>query len=100
MKESDEILALRKEVLVARTALCRLKVGRDVARVRDMVSPGRMGAALAGSGTGRELALGLLASGFGSGRVARMLALAGRALVIARVALAAYGLVRSTAREP
>jgi hypothetical protein len=100
MNDSRELLALRKEVLVARSGLYRLRVRRDVAAIRDGLSFSRAGAAVAGSGPGRELALGLLVSGLGGGRVARILATAGRVLVIARLALAAYRLVRSKARAP
>jgi hypothetical protein len=100
MSESDELLALRKEVLVARSALCRLRIGRDVAAVRDSLSLPKAGAAIAGSHGGRAMALGLLVSGLGSGRVARIIALAGRALVIARVALAVAGMVRRAPDTP
>lgn len=100
MNDSDELLALRKEVLVARSGLYRLRVGRDVAAIRSGLSLSRAASAIAGSGTGRELALGLLVSGLGGGRVARILATAGRVLVIARLVLVAYGLVRTKAPTP
>lgn len=100
MNDPDELLALRKQVLVARIALCRLRIGRDVAAVRESLSLPKAGAAIAGSHAGRALGLGLLASAFGSGRVAHVIALAGRALVFARVALAVAGMVRPARDTP
>jgi hypothetical protein len=100
MTESAEVLALRKEVLVARAALCRLKIRRDVLELRGSLSFAKAGTALAGSAPARELVLGLLLSGLGSGRVARMLALAGRAVVVARVALAVVGMLRAPPPPP
>jgi hypothetical protein len=95
MNPSAELLALQKDVLLARSSLCRLKIRRDVARVRESVSIGHVGTAIAGSAPARELLLGLLFSGIGGRRVSRVIAFASRALVIARVALAAFGMLRS-----
>jgi hypothetical protein len=98
MREPAEVLALRKEVLIARSTLCRLKIRRDAAAVRGTLSPARAGMALAGAAPVRELGLGLLLAGLGGGRVARLIALAGRAVILARVALAAFVLVRAAKR--
>ena len=100
MSQSAELLALQKKVLLARSSLCRLKIRRDVGLLRESVSFGHVGAAVAGSGPARELAMGLLLSGLGGQRVSRVVAFASRALVVARIALAAYGLVRAGPKPP
>lgn len=100
MSESQELLAIRKDLLVAQSSLYRLKVARDAARVRESLSPGSVGAAIAGSGPARNMALGLLLAGLGSGRVSRLIRLASRALVVARLALAAFGMLRSQPTPP
>lgn len=94
MSARDDVLALQKEVLLARSALCRLRIHRDAGQVREGLSLAKAGTALAGSGPFREVALGLAATGLGGGRVARFIALAGRAVVIARLALALYRAAR------
>lgn len=100
MSESQELLAIRKDLLVAQSSLYRLKVARDAARVRESLSPGGVGAAIAGSGPARNVALGLLLAGLGSGRVSRLIRLASRALVVARLALAAFGMLRAQPTPP
>ena len=100
MSESQELLAIRKDLLLAQSSLYRLKVARDAARVRESLSPGNVGAAIAGSGSARNVALGLLLAGLGSGRVSRLIRLASRALVVARLALAAFGMMRAQPTPP
>ncbi len=100
MSESQELLAIRKDLLLAQSSLYRLKVARDAARVRESLSPGNVGAAIAGSGPARNMALGLLLAGLGSGRVSRLIRLASRALVVARLAFAAFGMMRAQPTPP
>jgi hypothetical protein len=100
MSGPDDILALQKEVLLARSALCRLKIRRDALQLREGLTIARAGSALAGSAPLREIALGLAARGFGGGRIARFIALAGRAVVIARLALALYRSARAAPPPP
>lgn len=100
MSESQELLAIRKDLLLAQSSLYRLKVARDAARVRESLSPGSVGAAIAGYGPARNMALGLLLAGLGSGRVSRLIRLASRALVVARLALAAFGMLRTQPKAP
>ena len=95
MSESQDLLAIRKDLLVAQSSLYRLKVVRDAARVRESLSLGSVGSAIAGSAPARELVLGLLLTGLGSGRVSRLFRLASRTLVVARLALAAFGMLRT-----
>ena len=98
MSDSTELLALQKEVLLARSSLGRLRIRRDMGRMRESLSFGAIAPGIAASGPARELALGLLLSGLGGRRVSRVVAFAGRALIVARIALAALGMLRS--RQP
>ncbi|NJD87897.1 MAG: hypothetical protein FIB05_07775 [Betaproteobacteria bacterium] len=100
MSESKDLLAIRKDLLVAQSSLYRLKVVRDAARVRESLSLGHVSSAIAGSSTAREVALGLLLTGLGSGRVSRLFRLASRTLVVARLALAAFGMLRAQPKPP
>ena len=94
MSKRAELLALERDVLLARASLCRLKIQRDAIRLRQSVSLGQVGTAIAGSAPTRELVLGLLLSGLGGSRVSRVIAFASRALVLARIGLAAIGMLR------
>ena len=100
MSQSTELLALQKEVLLARSSLGRLKIRRGVGRMRESLSFGGVASGIAASGPARELALGLLLTGLGGRRVSRFVAFAGRALVVARIALAAFGMLRSSQPAP
>lgn len=97
MSRPAELLALQKEVLLARSSLCRLKIRRDAARLRESASLAHLGTAIAGSAPARELVLGLLLTGLGGRRVSRIVAFAGRALVVARIVLSAFGMLRAAA---
>jgi hypothetical protein len=97
MSESAELLAARKAVLIARGSLCRLKIRRDVQHLRADLAPVRLGSALVTSAPMREVALGLLIAGFGHGRIARWIRLTSRAVVLVRVAMTAYGLLKPRA---
>jgi hypothetical protein len=70
-----------------------------MAHVRESLSLGSLGPAIAGSAPVRELALGLLMTGLGSGRISRLARLVGRLVVVARLALAAFTAAR-TASHP
>ena len=100
MKESPELLALRREVLVARSSLCRLKVRRDAEHLRGSMSLPGLGAGLASSAPVREVMLGLLLSRLGTGRVSRVVALASGALAVAKLVVAAMGLARTPPAPP
>lgn len=95
MSKPAELLALQREVLLARSSLCRLKIQRDAIRLRQSVSLGQVGTAIAGSAPARELVLGLLLSGLGGRRVSRIVAFASGTVAVARIALAAFGMLRS-----
>lgn len=87
-------LALRKEVLLARSALCRLKIRYQSSMLRESVSWRRVGAAVAGSAPAREALFLLVAEGLGRYRVARWLALAARAIAVAKLASLAFSMAR------
>ena len=94
MSKQTELLALQREVLLARSSLCRLKIQRDAIRLRQSVSLRQVGTAIAGSAPTRQLVLGLLLSRLGGRRVSRVVAFASGALAVARIALAALGMLR------
>lgn len=100
MSESAELLALRKELILARSALYRLKIGGEVVALRESLSWARAGLSVAGSVPVRNLAFGLMLSGLGGGRLARFIALASRTLVVARLAVVAIGMLRGRPAGP
>ena len=100
MSHPADLLALQKEVLLARSNLARLKIRRDVGRMRESLSFGGLAPGIAASGPAREMVLGLLLTGLGGRRVSRVVAFASRALAVARIALAAFGMLRSERPAP
>jgi len=50
MSRSTELLALQKEVLLARSSLGRLKIRRDMGRMRESLSFGGVASGIAASG--------------------------------------------------
>ena len=87
-----QLLSAIMDALSAHQAMSKQALGSS--RVREglkdiLLGPGQLYEAL------REVALGLAATGFGGGRVAHFIALAGRAVVIARLALAMYRAART-----
>jgi len=94
MNRTDEDLALRKEVLLARSSLCRIKIRYHAAALRRGLSWRGAGSALADAPAARSAMFLLVAEGLGRERTARWLAFAARALAVARVASVAIGLLR------
>lgn len=72
MNSPRELLALRKEVLVARASLQRLKIGGELDALRESLRWPRAVAAIAASPQGRSVLFGLLLLLAGRGRVARL----------------------------
>ena len=93
-RQDRELSALRKEVLVARSSILRLKIRHQAGALREGLTWRRAGAAVAASPAGRDALFLLAAEGLGRGRVARWLAWAGRALAVARLANAALASLR------
>lgn len=86
MNSPRELLALRKEVLVARASLQRLKVGHELEALREGMRWPRAVAAIATSPPVRSLLFGLLLLVVGRGRVARLVRLGAGAVALAKVA--------------
>ena len=99
-RDDNENLALRKELLLARSSLYRLKIRQESHVLRQSLSWRGVGAAVAGSSPGRDALFVLAAEGLGRYRVARWLSLALRALAIARLTSLAVGLLRKPAASP
>ena len=85
MNNRQELLALRREVLVARSSLQRLKIGRDVDALRESLNWPRALRAAASTPQGRSLLFGVLLLAAGSGRLARMVRMAAGVLAVAKL---------------
>jgi hypothetical protein len=94
MNTERDILARRKEILLKRSALCRLRLHR---RTHDLRASLPWNGALAAAATSppmRQLAFGLALSLVGLGRATRLVMLAGRVVLFARLARSVIDLVR------
>ena len=91
-------LASQRRHLVERSALSRLRLRRDVFAVRGALSWTRAPAALAAVPAARTMAWSLAMSLLGTGRTGRMLLFASRALLVAKLACAAIGYVRTRSK--
>lgn len=85
MNESREILALRKDLLVARAQLQRLKIAREVGELRASLN-WRNAASTLTSSPGRSLFFGLLLLVAGRSKVANLVRIAAGAVALAKVA--------------
>lgn len=85
MAEPDRF-AQRKQLLVARSTLCRLKLRHDVMATRESFTGVRAVSAIAGSHAGRSAAFLVAVEILGIERMAHLLATARRALAVARIA--------------
>lgn len=85
MNGNDDNLALRKELLIARSSLCRLKIRHEVQCLRNSLTWREAGAAAAQSPAARDALFLLAAEGIGRERTARWLAVAGQVLAIAKL---------------
>ena len=86
MNSAAELLALRKQVLVARSAMLRLRAARDVQALRESLACPRVAASIAGSAPGRSALFGALLLLAGGRRLARFVRLTAVAVTVARVA--------------
>jgi len=89
-----EAVARERDALLLRSALCRLRLLRGAAGVRNAVSWRRVEIAAHAATTGRRVGFVVLLSLLGVARGTRFIAAAGRALLIARAAQVAIGFVR------
>lgn len=96
MNRRDEELALRKELLLARSSLCRLKIHYQADVLRHSLSWRGAATAVAAGPPARAALFLLAAEGVGHARMARWLTLAGRALAAVRLARLALDLLRKS----
>ena len=85
---SRELLALRREVLVARASLQRATIAREVEELRGSLRWPQAAASIAASPLARSLAFGALVLVVGRGRLARLVRLAAAAVGALKLASA------------
>lgn len=86
MNSARELLALRKELLVARSSLQRLKIARDLGALHESLRWPHAAAVIAASPPARSVLFGLLLLLGGRGRFTRMLRGAAAILAVAKLA--------------
>jgi hypothetical protein len=96
MNRQTEELALRKQLLVARSALCRLKIRREAGALREGLTWRNAATAVANSSPARAAAFDLVLEGLGRDRMSRALAFASRALMVARITRMVLSLLRGS----
>jgi hypothetical protein len=95
-----EMLASERRQLQDRSALYRLRLRRDAFAVRGALPWKRVPTALATAPVLRTVAWSLAMSLLGAGRVARVLLVAGRVILAAKLARAAIGYARAPRGAP
>lgn len=95
-----EALALERELLVARSALGRLRLRRGSQELRDSLSWQGLAVTAAATPQAQRLAFDLAVSFVGVRRAARAIVLASRALSLARLVRALADPMRFAARRP
>jgi len=100
MNPAEDKVALQKELILARSALCRLRIRHEVSALRHNLSWREAGAAVAGSPAARDALFLLAAEGIGRERMARWLGQAGRFLAIAKFVHLALQMLRKPSAEP
>jgi hypothetical protein len=85
MNSSQEDLAARKSLLLARSALYRLTLARETVALRESLDWRRVGSAAAGSLPVRPLIVGALILVAGRKRIASLLRLATQAIMLVKV---------------
>ena len=93
MSARSEADARAKDLLLMRSALCRLRLRRERATLRNALSWRRAAIAASHSPAVGRIGFGIALSLVGLGRSARLLMLAGRVLLFARAAQAAVGFI-------
>jgi hypothetical protein len=85
MTEESELLAQRKQLLLARSSLGRLQIQHQLTNVYASVSWTRIGIKAATSLPVRSALFGLAVSRLGHNRVAQLIALASKAVLFAKI---------------
>ena len=86
MSGLEEELRLRKRLLLARSALYRLKLQHEAGALRASLSWRHAAVTVTSSSTAQSAGFGLALEALGPSRMARFLAIASRALMVARIA--------------
>ena len=100
MNKSLENLALRKQLLQARSTLCRLRIRYELNAMHDTLSWTRAGVMAVKALPVRSTVFSLALVGVGHSRLARLLRLAARMLLLARLAGFAVNLLRTPSAPP
>jgi hypothetical protein len=95
-----EVLAREKELLLMRSALCRLRLRRRANDARASLPWNRAALAVATAPTIGRLALGPALSLAGVGRITRLVVLAGRIVLLAKLAVPVIAYMRGLAPPP
>lgn len=99
MSEKLQELAARKELLLARSALIRLQIRHKLLGVRSGASWVNVGMHAATSAPVRSALFGLALSSLGHNRVARVLAIASKAILFAKITGVALDIKRGLRRS-
>ena len=100
MNRPGDDLALRKQLLIARSSLYRLKIRHESGALRESLSWRQAAVAAAGSSPARSGAFLLALEGLGERRMARLLTFASRALMVARFARIAIAFLKRPPAGP
>jgi len=100
MNKSLENLALRKQLLQARSTLCRLRIRYELNAMHDTLSWAQAGVMAVKALPVRSTVFGLALVAVAHSRLARLLALAARILLLARLASIAVNLLRKPSALP
>ena len=100
MNKSLENLALRKQLLEARSTLCRLRIRYELDALHDTLSWAQAGVMAVNALPVRSTVFGLALVAVGHNRLARLLTLAARMLLLARLASIAVNLLRKPSALP
>ncbi len=97
MSSRLEALASEREHLLARSSLCRLRLHRQAHGMRDSLHWKRAAIAIGLAPATRRIAFGVALSLIGFARTRRMVLLAGRVVIYAKLASSIIGGVRTLA---
>lgn len=100
MDSRNEELDLRKQLLVARSSLYRLKIRHEAGALLESLSWRHAAGAVASSQPARSAAFLLALEGLGESRMARLLVFARRVLMVARFTRIALDLPGSPPAGP
>ncbi len=100
MNKALDNLALRKQLLQARSTLYRLRIRHGLIALHDNLSWARAGATAFNALPVRSALFGLALSGLPHNRLARLLALASRTLLLVRLTRIALSLLQKFSTPP